>query len=105
MAAPSALQLEQTVDVETPELVVLTYSIAGIGSRVVAALVDLVICVAAMALLAAATLVLEIPMRVGGGPLGRGGSWLVAFLVLGQFAILWGYYVLFEGLRDGQTPG
>ncbi|HEX6599623.1 MAG TPA: stage II sporulation protein M [Gemmatimonadaceae bacterium] len=105
MAAPSALQLEQTVDVETPELVVLTYSIAGIGSRVVAALVDLVICVAAMALLAAATLVLEIPMRVGSGPLGRGGSWLVAFLVLGQFAILWGYYVLFEGLRDGQTPG
>ena len=105
MAAPSALQLEQTVDVETPELVVLTYSIAGIGSRVVAALVDLVICVAAMALLAGATVVLQIPARVGNGPLGGGGSWLVAFLVLGQFAILWGYYVLFEGLRDGQTPG
>jgi uncharacterized membrane protein SpoIIM required for sporulation len=105
MAAPTPLQLEQTVNVETPELVVLTYSIAGIGSRVVAALVDLVICVAAMALLAGATLALEIPMRVGNGPLGRGGSWLVAFLVLGQFAILWGYYVLFEGLRDGQTPG
>lgn len=105
MTAPTALQLEQTVDVETPELVVLTYSIAGIGSRVVAALVDLLICFAAMALLAIATVVLEVPMRIGNSPLGRGGSWLIAFLVLGQFAILWGYYVLFEGLRDGQTPG
>jgi len=105
MAAPTALQLEQTVDVETPELVVLTYSIAGIGSRVVAALVDLLICFAMMAALAIATVVLELPMRIGSGPFGRGGSWLIAFLVLAQFAVLWGYYVLFEGLRDGQTPG
>jgi uncharacterized membrane protein SpoIIM required for sporulation len=105
MAAPTALQLEQTVDVETPELVVLTYSIAGIGSRVVAALVDLLICLVAMLVLAAATMVLELSTRLGNGPFGRSGSWLIAFLVLGQFAVLWGYYVLFEGLRDGQTPG
>jgi uncharacterized membrane protein SpoIIM required for sporulation len=32
-------------------------------------------------------------------------SWATAVFVIGQFAILWGYYVLFEGLRDGQTPG
>ena len=35
---------EQTVDVETPELVVLTYSVAGIGSRALAAITDLLIC-------------------------------------------------------------
>jgi len=29
----------------------------------------------------------------------------IAVLVILQFAILWGYYLLFEGLRDGQTPG
>jgi uncharacterized membrane protein SpoIIM required for sporulation len=29
----------------------------------------------------------------------------MALLVLVQFALLWGYYVLFEGLMDGQTPG
>src|SRR4051812_16774646 len=39
---------EQTVDVETPELVVLTYSVAGVGSRVLAAFTDLLICLAAM---------------------------------------------------------
>ena len=105
MAAPSALQLEQTVDVETPELVVLTYSIAGIGSRVAAALVDLLLCFATMAVLSVAAAVLGLQSRFGGGPAGRGGTWLIAFLVLSQFAVLWGYYVLFEGLRDGQTPG
>lgn len=104
MAAPSPLDLEQTVDVETPELVVLTYSLAGIGSRVVAAAVDLLICFAAMALLALATVLLEIPLRLRGG-FEQGGTWLLAFLVLAQFVLLWGYYVLFEGLRDGQTPG
>lgn len=104
MAAPSPLELEQTVDVETPELVVLTYSLAGIGSRVVAAAVDLLICFAAMALLALATVLLEIPLRLRGG-FEQGGTWLLAFLVLAQFVLLWGYYVLFEGLRDGQTPG
>ena len=40
MSAPS---YEQTVDVETPELVVLTYSIAGIGSRAMAAITDLLL--------------------------------------------------------------
>lgn len=105
MAAPSTLALEQTVDVETPELVVLTYSIAGIGSRVVAAVVDLLICAAALALLTLATVLLEIPLRFRAGVLERSGTWLLAFLVLAQFALLWGYYVLFEGLRDGQTPG
>ena len=44
MSAPS---YEQTVDVETPELVVLTYSIAGIGSRAMAAITDLLLVAAA----------------------------------------------------------
>src|SRR5688500_2513888 len=34
-----------------------------------------------------------------------GGSWGIALLIIVQFALLWGYYVLFEGLMDGQTPG
>ncbi len=33
------------------------------------------------------------------------GAWLIAVYVLLQFAVIWGYYVLFEGLWDGQTPG
>ena len=37
--------LSQTVDIETPELVVVSYTIAGLGSRVYAAIIDLFICV------------------------------------------------------------
>ncbi len=99
----TARPFEQTVDVETPELVVLTYSLAGVGSRVLAGLTDLLICVGAFVLLIAAFTSLaagRLSLRFD-----TSASWGVALLVLAQFAILWGYYVLFEGLMDGQTPG
>src|SRR3954452_12122292 len=94
---------EQTVDVETPELVVLTYSVAGIGSRALAAITDLVIAVSALALLGVA--VLAVGATRGFAGMDVGGTWGIAILVIAQFALLWGYYVLFEGLMDGQTPG
>lgn len=104
MAAASH-SFEQTVDVETPELVVLTYSIAGVGSRVLAAITDLVICFALLfaLLVASAGLAVFAGPRVAFG--GISESWFLAILILAQFALIWGYYVLFEGLMDGQTPG
>ena len=100
MTAPS---YEQTVDVETPELVVLTYSIAGIGSRAMAAITDLLLVLGAFILLG----VVFFAVVATGGFAGfdLSGSWGIAILIIGQFALLWGYYVLFEGLMDGQTPG
>jgi uncharacterized membrane protein SpoIIM required for sporulation/uncharacterized RDD family membrane protein YckC len=95
--------LEQTVDVETPELVVLTYSVAGIGSRALAAITDLVIVLLAFLVIAVASLALRLTR--GFVYVGASSSWGAALLVLAQFALLWGYYVLFEGLMDGQTPG
>ncbi|HET7189547.1 MAG TPA: stage II sporulation protein M [Gemmatimonadaceae bacterium] len=100
--ATTARSLEQTVDVETPELVLLSYSIAGVGSRVLAGLTDLVISLIAMLVLVVAMVMLQ--PRVA-GPVGASTSWAAAVLILTQFALLWGYYVLFEGLMDGQTPG
>jgi uncharacterized membrane protein SpoIIM required for sporulation len=99
----TAPTLEQTVDVETPELVVLTYSIAGIGSRAMAAITDLVIISLAFLLIAIASLALRLTR--GFVYVGVSSSWGTALLLLAQFALLWGYYVLFEGLMDGQTPG
>lgn len=95
--------LAQTVDVETPELVVLTYTIAGVGSRVAAALIDYAIC-----LLAYAAILIGVTSLGARGLLGgqtRSAAWGAAILYLLLFGILWGYYVLFEGLGDGQTPG
>ena len=98
----TARPFEQTVDVETPELVVLTYSLAGVGTRVLAGLTDLAICVGALTLL-----IIAIVSMGGRGALAfdAGASWGIAVLLLAQFALLWGYYVLFEGLMDGQTQG
>lgn len=101
-SALTARPFEQTVDVETPELVVLTYSLAGIGSRVVAGLTDLFICIGT--LFAIAVLVVMLGGRISLAS-DLTASWGTALLILAQFVILWGYYVLFEGLMDGQTPG
>ena len=96
--------LVQTVDIETPELVTFSYTIAGVGSRVAAAVIDYLLC-----------LVLFIALLIGLAVIGAnrlisiGGTsseaWALAIVVLGQFFILWGYYVIWEGLADGQTPG
>lgn len=91
-----------TVDVETPELVVLTYSVAGIGSRAYAALIDYTICL----------VIFVVVLLVGGVVAVRTGiasdisaAWATALVFLLQFVLQWGYYVLWEGLADGQTPG
>ncbi len=101
MTSP-ARAYEHTVDVETPELVVISYSIAGVGSRVLAALTDLAICFGTLLVVLVAVAVLD---PSDGSSSGLSASWAMAFLILVQFVILWGYYVLFEGLMDGQTPG
>ncbi len=97
------LSLAQTVDVETPELVVVTYTIAGVGSRVAAALIDYTICLLAYFAVLLGFSSLGARGILGGGT--RSAAWGAAVLYLLLFAILWGYYVLFEGLADGQTPG
>ena len=102
-SAGAAVPLSSTVDVETPELVVLSYTLAGIGSRAYAAIIDTMISV---------ILLLIITFGVGalGGTTARitgrnTTAWVVTVFIFAQFAILWGYYVLFEALADGQTPG
>ena len=94
----------QTVDIETPELVTFSYTVAGVGSRVAAALIDYLLCV----LLFIAILVGLAYVGAGralGGNETSSEAWAIAVVLLGQFMILWGYYVLWEGLADGQTPG
>jgi uncharacterized RDD family membrane protein YckC/uncharacterized membrane protein SpoIIM required for sporulation len=96
--SPSAAEtLDQHVDVETPEQVVLSYTIAGIASRGAAALID-------YAVLSVMVLVLGLAVVPFASQL-RSMAWPLAILTIVAFGIYWGYYVLFEGLWDGQTPG
>jgi len=102
MSSTAARALEQQVEVETPEQVVFSYTVAGIGSRAAAALVDFAICAGALLLLA---ILVAMAQSATGLRLGVGGGALFAAYTIAQFIILWGYNVLFEGLADGQTPG
>ena len=96
--------LSQTVHVETPELVVLSYTIAGVGSRASAAIIDYLICLAVFIALIVGMVTLGSGI-VRAGPDRLTSAWAAAIIGLMLFALLWLYYVLFEALNDGQTPG
>ncbi len=99
--------LEQHVEIETPEQVAFSYTVAGIGSRAAAALID-------HAIIVVVIFGLSFLLQLVGKALGGGGtprnpssalSWALFFVILLGFAISWGYYVFFEAVWDGQTPG
>ena len=107
MTAPASARehaLSDTIDVETPELVVLSYTPAGVGSRVAAALIDYLLCALFLVALLWTFTLFSVHVGVDLKEAAT-GTWVFAVLTLFQFAILWLYYVLFEALMDGQTPG
>ena len=88
--------------IETPEQIEINYNIARLGSRFIAALWD-----------TTAIVVLQVMLFGTGffimGLLGFGedlfSNWILALLILLSFLLLWGYYVIFELIWNGQTPG
>ncbi|KPJ94388.1 MAG: hypothetical protein AMS18_03810 [Gemmatimonas sp. SG8_17] len=95
---PFVTQFSRRIAVETPEHVLLEFELAGLGSRAAAAIYDLVI-----------VLGLSVLASLGFGTThllpDATGAWLAAFLIASLFAIVWGYFALFEGLGGGRTPG
>ncbi|HEU4649622.1 MAG TPA: stage II sporulation protein M [Gemmatimonadales bacterium] len=100
MPATSApADYRQHLEIETPEHVVLDLEIAGFGSRMLAATLDTLILFGLM-LAGIATYI-----ALAAWALLPKGSWVGALMMLAAFAAWYGYYILFEGLRAGQTPG
>src|SRR6266481_4413889 len=101
---PSArdLDLRQHHGVETPEHVDVQFELAGVGSRVAAGLLDLM-----LLLLGFFVLLIGGNALVAGlfSPRGMAQSWLTAVMILLTFCFLWGYFTLFEALNGGRTPG
>lgn len=83
--------------VDTPENVIFAYDLAGIGSRFTAALID-------TTLLILIFIVLGIISNLVGFTIGESSA-LTAFFALLSFAIFWGYYIIFEMVWNGQSPG
>lgn len=93
--------------IETPEAVTVSYPMAGIGSRGLAAVLDLaIILFLVVAEIAAAGLVL-----LGGSNLfgimwqEYATPWVLAALVVAVFVTYWGYFIFGEVFQNGQTQG
>jgi uncharacterized membrane protein SpoIIM required for sporulation/uncharacterized RDD family membrane protein YckC len=95
---------DRQLHIDTPEQVPVGYALAGPGSRFAAFLLDALLLIVSLAGVGLATL-LTLVGTVGWGGLGRPANWIIAAAIVGLFVVVWGYFILFEGLWNGQTPG
>lgn len=94
--------------VTTPEQVQIDYDIAGIGSRAVAMAIDAAIILAGDVLLVLGGMAVarHLPSWLAHGGATNGfNTYLFGLYVLVIFAWTLLYFVLFEGLANGRTPG
>ena len=90
------------LSIETPELVPIALPVAGIGSRFVALLIDMLIWLAAVALLTLVSWLLR-PAVAAFSKISA--QWQAAVYLFILFVLNWGYFTLFEGFWGGRTPG
>lgn len=104
------IETEETLIIETPERVPLEFALASIGNRFLAVAIDhfiqyLSILIIAWFLLALAGMsageVVDAPDKL----FGEMPKWTVAITILALFLIFAGYFIFFEWLWNGQTPG
>jgi uncharacterized RDD family membrane protein YckC len=104
-------QSEENLFVDTPENITFGYEIAGIGSRFLAALVDTTL-ILLLQILVNAVMILILSKSVDMSEIVSSGkifnspvSWVIGLMGLIAFFFLWGYYIFFEMLWNGQSPG
>ncbi len=88
------MRYEDRFTISTPEGVELEMTLAGLGSRFIAASID-----AAIQLIPSAIVLIWALAAMGGRPIA------IAIATLFLFLITFGYDVLFETLASGRTPG
>jgi len=92
--------------IETPEQTSIEFPLAGIGSRFLAILIDSLIQIGVLIILALMIVGLGFSFRSAGfGRSSTAGVWIVAILIFLYFLLMYGYFILFESIWNGQTPG
>jgi uncharacterized RDD family membrane protein YckC len=104
MAAELVISNEETLVIETPERVALHFALASIGNRFLACAVDHLVQIIALVLLYLGFLFVA-DVASFSGELMNAPRWVIATIVIFTFLIISGYFVFFEWLWSGQTPG
>lgn len=104
------IETEESLIIETPERVPLEFALASIGNRFLAVAIDHFIQFMSIFLVAwfflsiagySSSDVVDAPERL----LSEAPKWTIAVMILVLFAIFAGYFVIFEWIWNGQTPG
>ena len=101
--------MDERIHIATPDHVSLEFELAGPGSRFSAYVIDflcnvsLIIAIILLGYLSGGLIALRWLAQSSRG--NASVSWLLAVAILIIFLINWGYYVFFEGLGKGSTPG
>ncbi len=104
------IETEETLIIETPERVPLAFSLASIGNRFLAAAIDHAIQYTAIIAVvwisvAAAGLTLFGPDAAGENVFSTAPKWIIALMIIAIFVLFAAYFIFFEWLWNGQTPG
>ncbi|MBK8147211.1 MAG: RDD family protein [Acidobacteria bacterium] len=107
---PQIIESEETLIIETPERVPLAFALASIGNRFLAVAIDhfiqfMAIFIVAWAFITWSGVGLEGLDKEPQEVLKEMSKWTIAIMILVVFALFAGYFVFFEWLWNGQTPG
>ncbi len=101
--------MDRTLEVRTPESIAFNYELAGLGSRFLALIVDQTIQILTLAAIFAGILLAGAHAAARHGPTlvtdKFAESLAIALIVVILFIVLFGYFIAFEALWNGQTPG
>ncbi|MEN9567981.1 MAG: hypothetical protein RLZZ69_3177 [Cyanobacteriota bacterium] len=96
------------INLQTPESVELEFTLAGIGNRSFALIIDYIIFGLTILLVWSLSAFLAfqlVPNLIGNGFSDRLAQWIWAIQSMTTFGIYVGYFVVLETLWQGQTPG
>src|SRR5438270_6227608 len=96
----AAIAKEETLIIETPERVPLHFALASIGNRFLACAFD-----HALQMLMIGLLYIVLINAANGLNFSDMSKWAIVLLIIAVFIIWTSYFVLFEWMWNGQTPG
>jgi uncharacterized RDD family membrane protein YckC len=89
--------------IETPEQTVVEFSLAGVGSRFLAVVIDFLLQTAGLIVLL--LLVLPVVVYRGISEAEAVSPWVLGAVIFVGFLLQFGYFAFFEAVWNGQTPG